>query len=598
MDDYDFKQKTPEKEDQAPILSEHREYIIKIDEKNKYILRLELKQKYIYFIFSSEDQLGYNYKTSMDLSTIVNKLELNPSKFNKLELILKLFNQIYENNKISIKINNDEYCSLIIKLIQASNEENYEIKLYKHYMNPDDKFKIMFNLIKELKNENIDIKNEMNNKINKLNEIIQQKDKIINEMNSKLLNQGNKIEELDKKILTLNTNYNNTKEEITKENNLIVNQSNIINENKNYLANKIDEDYYAFHNEINLLKEIINQVNEKLKENPKNLRFKANITTVNTPYGWNDMSEIFTSKKDNKEYLVSPNANNFHLDIFDLSYNKLVNSLPGHNNQIRNVRYNNNYLISADDDKIVIVWDINNNYKIIHKIKTNYGGSIYSCLLFFNGKDGQNNYNNYIITSTFNYSGNDEDSATKIYSFNNGKWIRNINRTNNISIYYLLSWKNNNNYYIIQFASGKIIISNLLTDKLYAELINQPEADHYNGFIYYGAYQVNNINVDLLFSSSYNGYINIWNLYEKKIFKVIDTNGCLLSNIILWNNQYLIASDFNNMSFKIIDMENNSFSNMKTNHKDKLVCIKKINHPIFGQALLSAAIDRTIKLWT
>ena len=67
----------------------------------------------------------------------------------------------------------------------------------------------------------------------------------------------------------------------------------------------------------------------------------------------------------------------------------------------------------------------------------------------------------------------------------------------------------------------KILISDLLTDKLYAELINEPEHDHFSGFISYGAYQVNNLNIDLLFSSSYNGYINIWNLNEKKYLKLL-----------------------------------------------------------------------------
>ena len=345
------------------------------------------------------------------------------------------------------------------------------------------------------------------------------------------------------------------------------------------------------------MKDLINQINEKLYKNPKNLRFWANLTTVNTYAGYNDMFEVFTSKNDNKEYLVSPNANNFHLDIFDLSNNKLVNSLEGHNKKIRTVRYNNNYLISADNDKIVIIWDINNNYIIKHKIKTNYGDSIYSCLLLFNVKDGQNNYNDYIITSTFNYSGNDEDSATKVYSFEDGKFIKNINKTNNIAIYYLLPWNNNNNYCIIQFANWKILISNLLTNEVYAELINEPETDHYSGFITYEIYPGKNIKGDFLFSSSNNGYINIWNLNEKKIFKVINTNGCKLANILLWNNQYLIAADVDNKIFKIINMENDSINDMKTEHKSFMRCIKKINHPIYGQSLISSSQDKTLKLW-
>ena len=32
-------------------------------------------------------------------------------------------------------------------------------------------------------------------------------------------------------------------------------------------------------------------------------------------------------------------------------------------------------------------------------------------------------------------------------------------------------------------------------------------------------------------------------------------------------------------------------------HTDKLQCIKKIYHPLYGESLLSAARDNTIKLW-
>ena len=56
------------------------------------------------------------------------------------------------------------------------------------------------------------------------------------------------------------------------------------------------------------------------------------------------------------------------------------------------------------------------------------------------------------------------------------------------------------------------MINNLLEDELYSELIHEPESDHFSGFIY------NRNNNDYLCSSSYNGYINIWDLYNKKIF--------------------------------------------------------------------------------
>ena len=84
---------------------------------------------------------------------------------------------------------------------------------------------------------------------------------------------------------------------------------------------------------------------------------------------------------------------------------------------------------------------------------------------------------------------------------------------------------------------------------------------------------------------------------KKKIFKIINTNGCKLVHIILWNNQYLITTDYNNKSFKIIDTCNDYIYDMKTEHRKDMVCIKKVNHPIYGESLLTTSEDNTIKLW-
>ena len=60
----------------------------------------------------------------------------------------------------------------------------------------------------------------------------------------------------------------------------------------------------------------------------------------------------------------------------------------------------------------------------------------------------------------------------------------------------------------------------------------------------------------------------------------------------------LFLADFNNKSFKIIDIDNKSIYNINPEHKHRLKCVKKINHPKYGESLLSAAKDKTIKLWT
>ena len=114
-----------------------------------------------------------------------------------------------------------------------------------------------------------------------------------------------------------------------------------------------------------------------------------------------------------------------------------------------------------------------------------------------------------------------------------------------------------------------------------------------SGFIYYKD------NNDYLCSSSNNRYIKIWNLYNKKIFKIINTNNCVLGYIIKWNNKYNIVLDCYNKSFKIIDLEENKMiCDINGQHTNKLTCIKKIYHPLYGESLLSAGRDYTIKLWT
>ena len=579
-----------------------------------------------------------------------------------LELILQLFDKIYENKKLFININNnDESCILLIKHINVLDEVNYEIKLYKNFMKVNDKFNMLYNQFKSFKNNNIDKSIEMNNKIIELNnkldqrdkeikEILIQKDSVINEMNKQIKNQENRIKDIETKNINIfngNKNLNelfnkhendikiineklsnlenhikdiiksnsfqinNMREEINKLNNKAEEKEKdkIIYDKK--IDDKIKEELNKIENNINMkfnelqnikINKTIhdikyeNKINYEFKKDPKNLKFKENITTRNTSWGWNDMFEIFISYKDNKEYLVSPNAKNHKLDIFSLINNQLITSLSGHNNIIRTIRYfinNKNkmeYLISADDNKILIIWDITNYFNIKYKIKTKYGSDIFSCLLIF----PHNRDNNYIITTTYNKSGNDEDSATKLYSLNNGNFIKYINNTNKNVIYYLLSWynKRNNKYYIIQFSYKKIIINNLLEDELYSELSNEPENDHFSGFIYYKD------NNDYLCSSSSNGYINIWDLYNKKIYKTINTNGCKLAHIIEWNKKYIIVADYNNKSFKIIDIDNNSIYNINTEHLKELVCVKKIIHPKYGESLLSADRDKTIKLWT
>ena len=626
------------------VIYNYREYNIN-NENNNYILRLETNNRYLYFIISSNDNIEYNYKTNMNLSTIVNKLELNSIKYNNLDLILDIFDEVYKNNKLSVDILNDESCVLIINLFNVLTAKKYEIKLVKNCMKEKDKFDMLFNQFKLLKKNNYDNDKieEMNNKINELNnkidkkdeeikDIINKKDLVINEINQKVISLENKIQELENKNIDIINKYeneikllnnkimnleNNINSSIIKINdsincfNLLKEEKNIDNNNVNKMNNniindEINKNEIIINNEyqekeinlekINNNKEYEKKINYEFVKDPKNLKYKSDLISSNSDSGYNDIFEIYISYKDNQEYIVSPNYKNFNLNIFNLRNNQKILSLEKHKNSIRTIRYfinnknKNEYLISADSNQKVIIWDITNNYNIKYIIDTKYASDIYSCLLVF----PENMNDNFIVTSTYCMSKNNEEAATKVYSFNDCKFIKYINNTSDIHIYYLLSWynKNNNQYYIIQFSKNKILINNLISDELYSELINIPEGYHYSGVLYYKD------NKDYLCSSSTNGYLNIWDLYEKKIYKNINTNGSNLAHVINWNNKYIIAVDINKKSFKIIEIENNSIYDIKNDNKHKLYCIKKVNHPIYGESLLSVTNDKVIKLWT
>ena len=334
-----------------------------------------------------------------------------------------------------------------------------------------------------------------------------------------------------------------------------------------------------------------------MKRNP-NFKYESDITKTNTKYGANDIFEIYLSHQDKIQYIISPNIEH-KLDIFRLIDNKKLLSLNGHKNDIMTIRYfiNNKdfreYLISGDDDKIVIIWDITNNYQIKYKIETKYGKEnyIFSCLLIFPHNDN----NNYIITSSANESYEMENSVTKIYSLNTGEYIRYISNTN-ININYLLSWHNKKNgkYYIIQFAFYELImINNLVENELYAKL----ESKSFNntfGYIY------SKDNKEYLCSSSDEGTINIWDLYNKTIFEIIrikikDIN---IHNFIYWNDKYIIVPDYINKLILIIDLtQKKVISKIKGENVGKIKGLKKLYHPKYGESLLTAGEEGIIKLW-
>ena len=329
----------------------------------------------------------------------------------------------------------------------------------------------------------------------------------------------------------------------------------------------------------------------KFKKNP-NFKYKFDIINDGDCLGFLEKFEVFESHKDNKKYIALIKKN--IIEIFSISENKKILILKENKNTINTIRYFinnknlNEYLISSDFDRIIIIWDILHDYSVKLKIDMQLipDFMIYSCLLIFT-----QNKDDYIISTAINSEEEYDESSTKIYLFDSGEYLREIKISNNLMVYYLLSWynKNNNNYFIVQNCNSKILINNLLEEKIYCEFNDKNESYFYKGFIY------NKDNNDYLCCCSTNGYINIWDLYNKTIFKVIFLKGFYSTDIIHWNDKYIITIDNTGKNCGIVDIEHNKIIS-KIGNKDGFRCIKKIYHPIYGESLLTSGNNR-IKLW-
>jgi len=566
-------------------------------------------------------------------SNYINENNYNSTNFNTNNLTVNekindLYNRINSKdaliNELNKKMNlkEKEIRDIYNKLKDKNyliNEMNKTLKIKDSQMLFQDKERT--ECINQLKIKDEEIKKKLYEKEYEINNKLIDKDNALNEINKKLIEKdyiinviNNKLNDKDNEIKRQNEIINDLKRYINKineENNYKINElKNILfslDEVKSKYKGNLTYFNYNFTNYNNMSTSMVNESGRK--KNPENLKFKQDIISTNTKGGLNDIFEVYTSIKDNKQYLISPNKNTFILELITLIDNKIQASLKGHLKKVTSIRYflnnynNNEYLISADEGRMVIVWDITNNYSIKYSINTKYNDIIYSCLLVFinesyenSNSNSNNNIDGYIITSTYGISDDNEKSGTKIYSLdNNGEFVNYIDNTNNNSVYYLLSWfnKKNNKYYIIQFSYMKIFINNLLEDELYAELTQEQKLSHYSGFIY-------EIDEDkcYLYSSSKNGYINIWDLYNKKLINNININGSILCHMIQWDEKYAIVADYNGKSFKIIDIQNyNMVKDINGEHTKEVKTIKKIKHPLYGDSLLTAGNDYTIKLW-
>ncbi len=303
-------------------------------------------------------------------------------------------------------------------------------------------------------------------------------------------------------------------------------------------------------------------------------------------------------RKDNKTILISPffdieNPGDriHHISLVDLETNEVIKKLEGHKDRVLTARYfqepkeKKNYLISADRKHHVIVWDLDDDGKKIFERDLKYDSFIYSVLLMF-----EDNHI-YPVVSTLG------SGETFVFTVGSNEEGKELTDTKDLYIYFLTYWwdEKNKAHNIIQCGKNKIQISqwNQNVNSYYQIQTDDKHPYNLGGMVY------KNNDKDLLITSATYGLIKIIDLVEKKEIKSIQLEDVFLYSFIKWNDQYILLNDCLQRRILVLDMTDDY------KIKSKVLCpefyfdrfIKKVDHPVYGESILSVGIDWKIKLF-
>ena len=387
------------------------------------------------------------------------------------------------------------------------------------------------------------------------------------------------------KLLISFLNYNNKKNiEIT----LVYNK-----ENKNLILNDLKNKYKELKNEVNYLKEkfqlLKNEINN-LKNNSgaKSINFLNDITNNSNTYTSLDNTFSVFKSIDNILYLIYSNKKKSIIS-YNLNNNKEIKEIKNaHEQYITNFRYyldninRKDLLISVSmHDNNIKLWNIN-NWECLLNIKNINNKGILNSACFLNNKEKL-----YILTSNYNYNNSE---SIKVYDFNGNK-ISEINDSND-ETFFIDTYYNNklSRNYIITGNEGYIKSYDYNDNNLYHKYYDKDNYGHLS-------LTINDNDKDIkLIESSCDGYIRIWNFDSGNLLNKLKISNDKLFGICLWDNNYLFVG-CKDKTIKLIDIQNNKIISSLIGHNDFVISIKKINHPQYGQCIISQGFDNKIKLW-
>ena len=321
--------------------------------------------------------------------------------------------------------------------------------------------------------------------------------------------------------------------------------------------------------------------------NLNNFTFLDNLT--NESYSYYPLDNTFCSFKsfNNILYLIYSDLYKSIIS-YDLTNFTIINKIQsGHINYITNLRYypdiiNNKDLvisISADDNNLK-VWDVRNWECLINFKNINDIGYLFSaCLL-------SDNNQNYIITSNVNKK---IFEPIKVFDLKGNK-IKEIDNSK-YKVVFIDSFYDKKlcKNFLITGNEGYAISYDFTENKIYHKYNDKDKELHLSIIIN------NNNEIVEMIESSLNGNVRIWNFHSGELLNKIKVDNDEIYGICLLNGKYLFTACYKRI--KIIDIVKGIIIKIILCHKKRILTLKTIIHPYFGECLLSQSHDDIIKLW-
>ena len=501
-------------------------------------------------------------------------------KLKELNGVEDLKNQIKQET-----IKSKELSEINVQLSEKNEENEKENnKLIEQIKQVNNKL----NIAEEENKKHAKEKEELNNIIWRKNEETRELSKINIELDEQIKQVRDKLIIVEKEKEEENNKHAKEKEEL---NNIIEEKDEKIRE-LNRIKGKKEENLIKYEK---YFKEEYQEIENYKKQNsipnfdesPYDLVYKEEI--VNNRRNSGLLKNIAVYVKDDIGYLVyqEMDCDLIVCRVYDKSK---IATLKGHNSGIGVIRYykkndkelyGEEYILSSDCSKLIIVWDINDDFNKKYTIKENFKEYTYDVLILFNifkkdyiisSSDNQHNYNEY----------------TKLYEFkDNIPFIKNVYNTNKNKNAYLIPWLYKNKYYLISCCDYEISINNIFEDENYAVLIEKPEGGHYCGFLYNDFF--------LCVSDVNHNFIRIWDLINKAVYKTIHFDGKFGYEMVQWNDQYTIIGC--NQCLTIIDLEEGEEVKQIRGKNGTIFGLKKMKDKELGECLICSEDNNTINIY-